>query len=368
MTQLVQHGKRRLLLGLVIGASLLSCAGLYWRCCHKRPGSPEREGGNGHLPTLSLVARWGLATNHIAFSMDTESALIGVGNSMYLYQLGDGSSRHVGLTRDSMSIAAVAVDPEVTRALIASIGSCVVECLDLRAKRPSKRLIGHSQRVSALAFVDHGVRAISASWDGTCRLWDVETAAMISSYMVPGGSNACKLQEACILDDMVTIDMDRVLLGTENNGLWIMNFRTGECIAFSAQFPNACKVAVSPDQAYIASGGNDGRVHIWHANDAGSPVSISAHSRPVTCLLFTIDNGLVSGSGDETLRMWRPQGNEQIATLKGAIPTGVVQVKGAKHSNTFWVATEMHGIWKWCPRQKPGLSWEDTFPARKPVP
>jgi len=118
-------------------------------------------------------------------------------------------------------------------------------------------LIGHQSRVTALAFSPDGKRLVSASDDGTLRIWDTATKSTVGAPL------------------------------------------TGHRSAVSS-------VVISPDGKSIASASADSTVRLWHL-DTGAPIDqpLTGHMGPVTSVAFSPDGKyLVSGSSDRTLRLW----------------------------------------------------------------
>src|SRR5262249_11302241 len=54
-------------------------------------------------------------------------------------------------------------------------------------KNNPRLLEGHADRVSSIQFDRSGERAVSASWDGTVRIWDASSAKELVRLMEPRG-------------------------------------------------------------------------------------------------------------------------------------------------------------------------------------
>ena len=77
-------------------------------------------------------------------------------------------------------------------------------------------------------------------------------------------------------------------------------------------------VAFSPDGQKIVSGSNDQTVRVWDAA-AGTPLqTLKGHSDPVKSIAFSPDGQkIVSGSNDQTVRVWDAAAGTPLQTLKG---------------------------------------------------
>jgi len=137
-------------------------------------------------------------------------------------------------------------------------------------EEPLRILKGHTDFVWDVAFSPDGQTLASSSWDGTVRLWQVT-----------GGSSYC------------------ILEGYKDN--WIT------------------RVAFSPNEQTLtlALGSLDGKVMLWRSRENTPLHVLGEHTAAVSSMAFS-PNGeiLASGSGDQTIRLWRVGGG-LLHTLEG---------------------------------------------------
>ncbi|MFW6437588.1 MAG: TIR domain-containing protein [Armatimonadota bacterium] len=77
-------------------------------------------------------------------------------------------------------------------------------------------------------------------------------------------------------------------------------------------------VAVSPDGQRIVSGSSDNTVRVWDANSGEELACLRGHEAWVTSVTFCPDGcRVVSGSGDKTVRVWDADNGEELACLRG---------------------------------------------------
>ncbi len=143
-----------------------------------------------------------------------------------------------------------------------------------------KIYIGHEGGITSLAYSPDGSRIVSASHDGTARVWDAETAKTI--WTLKGHA----------------VDVKRANEDSRQLGL------------FSA--------AYSPDGKRIASGGNDKdkTARLWNA-ETGELIRVFQCGRAVKNLAFSPDSKtLAAGTYHEAFH-WNVQTGEQTFILRG---------------------------------------------------
>ena len=126
-------------------------------------------------------------------------------------------------------------------------------------------------------------------------------------------------------------------------------------------------VGFSPDGARIVSGSDDDTLRVWDAASGAELLVLRGHERPVFAAGFSSDGGrIVSGSDDETARVWDAERGAELLVLRGHegpvwaaafSPDGARIVSGA-NDNTVRVT--------WIGRSKQELV--DTARAQLPRP
>ena len=140
---------------------------------------------------------------------------------------------------------------------------------------------GHLEGLFAVAFLPDGVRAISAGWDSTLRIWNTTTG-----------------------------DELRQIEGHEG--------------------PVLC-LAVSPDGSQVVTAGVNKRVYLWDTQSGDLIHQMEGHTGQVNCVVFSPGGDrIVSASNDKTLRAWDTKSGKQIFTISGH----TAAAKGVAYSPT----------------------------------
>ena len=81
------------------------------------------------------------------------------------------------------------------------------------------------------------------------------------------------------------------------------DLKAGQVVATATEKPWRT-LAYSPDGKLLAAAGDDNLVHTYNTVDGGALDLFAGHAGVVTALAFTADGGLVSGSADQTIKVW----------------------------------------------------------------
>jgi len=118
-----------------------------------------------------------------------------------------------------------------------------------------RTLAGHLGAVRGVAFTGDGNLLVSASDDGTAKVWQVADGRLARTLQ--GCAQGLK------------------------------------------------SVAVSPDGRLVAAGGADGKVHLWRLADGQRVATLEGHSLSVVALAFSPDGAYLASGGDWSVRIWR---------------------------------------------------------------
>ena len=157
----------------------------------------------------------------------------------------------------------------------------------------------HISIVWDLALSRDGRLLATSSDDWTVRVWDLDDDTLVSEIETrPGGFLAVSFLP----------DGETLVVSDITGNVHLVDIDSGAVTAtFEGDKDPQARLAVSPDGHYVAAGsGDDGPILVWETSTGTIVQEIGGHEATVTSVRFTPDGlGLVSGSADGTVRLWR---------------------------------------------------------------
>ncbi|WP_254568546.1 serine/threonine-protein kinase [Oscillatoria sp. HE19RPO] len=163
-------------------------------------------------------------------------------------------------------------------------------------------LTGHSQDVRSVAVSPDGRAIASGSFDGTIKIWNLETGALIRT--LTGHSDAGEMVSS------VAIAPNGTLLASSSNGyggtIKIWNLATGELLyTIAGTSLGISSIAISPDSQLLASGSEEGNIYLWNLESGEAIGTFSGHLGTVFSVVFSPDGQtLASASQDGSIKLW----------------------------------------------------------------
>jgi WD40 repeat protein len=150
-----------------------------------------------------------------------------------------------------------------------------------QAPPPLLSLRGHTGPVRAMAFLPDGRRALSASDDGTLRLWDVLLGRTL---------RALTAHEGPVIAVAVAADGKHALSGGQDGTLryWDLD-GVAAPVVLQAQGGPVWKVALSPDGRHALSRTAGGVVELWDLVEGRVKRTLSVASKRVLAVAFSPD-------------------------------------------------------------------------------
>jgi guanine nucleotide-binding protein subunit beta-2-like 1 protein len=260
-------------------------------------------------------------------------------------------------------VTQIATTPEVPNMILSSSRDKSIIVWDLKREGsevvgvPKRSLRGHSHFVSDVVISSDGQFALSGSWDGTLRLWDINTGESTRRFE---GHRSDVLSVAFSADNrqIVSGSRDRSVklwntlaeckftIEDESHGDWV------SCVRFSPNTQNPvivscgwdkvvkvwnlsnCKlktnhighsgylntVTVSPDGSLCASGGKDGKAMLWDLNDEKHLYTLDAGDI-IEALTFSPNRYWLCAAAGTSIKIWDLETKQVVDELK-AEPVG----------------------------------------------
>jgi RNA polymerase sigma factor (sigma-70 family) len=289
------------------------------------------------------------------FSADGKTLAGADGRSVTLWDVATGQCRHdFGHT---YFVNGLQFSPDGKRlATGASYTDTAVRTWDPLTGKEAARFRGHTSGIEAVAYSPDGKLLASASQDGTVRLWDLTTGQearrlfaehqmVYAMAFAPDGKTLASggAQKAVHLWDVAT---GKELRSFDNPGAFVLRLAfspDGKTIATRGTREGFIRLwdvaggkeirllagtgphglAFTPDGKGLASGDDEGAVHVWDVNtgEKGHTFALPDtldRRRRVFCVAFAPDGrSLAAGYEDGTVRLWEVASGQERARYEG---------------------------------------------------
>jgi len=186
-----------------------------------------------------------------------------------------------------------------------------------RPNPPPLTLEGHNDRVSSLCFSPDGTHLVSASADGTIRIWETTkwTGKLVNrdNEQIPGA-----------LTTAYSPDGSLIAAGRKDGVIKLYRASGKEMTTYHTDGGGVRCLAFSPRERLLAAGNEDGTVSLRNLQTDELVRTLSAHKGAVWCVRFTADgNSIATGGCDQTVRLWETATGAKLRTLDGL--TGLIR-------------------------------------------
>jgi WD40 repeat protein len=238
---------------------------------------------------------------------------------------------------------------------------------DWRARRVIQDLKGHTWWVWAAEFSPDGNRIVTAGQDGKAIVWERQGTGSREQGVESGNQSAAPSSEfqdrsfvqlteftghnGALYTARFSPKGDLVATGGYDNTIMIWNPDEVESIDIEMRLDKlpdekpkhvrlaghdkpVRSVAFSPNGQLLVSGSEDNSVRLWDVASGESLKALRGHSRAVRSALFSPDgNRVLSGGEDQSVRIWNVGDYEEVRVLHATVFSGHEDaVLGARYS------------------------------------
>jgi WD40 repeat protein len=173
-----------------------------------------------------------------------------------------------------------------------------------------RTLAGHRAAVSSCAVSGDGMCSVSASEDGTLKVWEAASGAL--RLTLAGHS-------AAVWDCAVSNDGSCIVSASEDGTLKVWEAASGALrLTLAGHSAAVWGCTVSSDGSCIVSASEDGTLKVWEAANGAARLTLAGHTGAVSgCAVSNDGSCIVSASEDGTLKVWEAANGAARLTLAG---------------------------------------------------
>ncbi|MFE5923157.1 hypothetical protein [Streptomyces sp. NPDC056468] len=246
----------------------------------------------------------------VAVSSDGRFLVAALGWNMYVWDRLAAAEPCVHHSISSIGALALTRDD---RSVLMADGSWIKQ-LDLRSNEQIRKFSGHYSHVQALVTLHDGRHFLSGDGshggpgpDCTVRMWDLATGA--ERFALIGHTDA-------VSAIAVTGDDHIAVTASADGTLKIWDLEVAARQPHRGHTMPITAVTFSADGGMVATGSQDTTVRLWNPADGAETMVLRGHTAEVQDLRFSPDAGrFVSVGADRTLRRWDTRTGAETASL-----------------------------------------------------
>jgi WD40 repeat protein len=266
----------------------------------------------------------------VAFSPDNRFLAGGGGDNLFhLWMAEDGTSiwSSKGHKDKIFSLA-------FSKKIVATGSNNHTICLwDIYTGELIKILEGHEDRVWSVSFSREGEFLASGSYDGSAKVWNVETGKCFQTLNMYGDSKG-----RWVLATAFNPENTSLATAGDGDHIFIWEVKSGKCL-FTLKAESTSKIwslAFSHDGKLIAGGCNDGKVRIWNLETKECINWYDVSTSQPSSLAFTNDGNIVTRAivdDSEVVVIMDRQTKRHLRKFKNARPYEDLKISHSKGLN-----------------------------------
>jgi WD40 repeat protein len=205
--------------------------------------------------------------------------------------------------------------PDVARALYGAFFSI----------REAKILAGHTADVNTVRYSSDDQRILTSSDDGTARLWNAATGALLRTLGPHPGK---------VFGAEFSPDNQMIATWSEDNNIFIWDFAGRRRNSLSGHTDRVSALKFDTIAGILISASRDSTARIWHLGNSGATAVLRGHKGTVNSAAFSPDSKrAVTSSDDTSAIVWNVESAEAEVRLlghKAAVLGAVFDSTGSK--------------------------------------
>jgi len=171
-------------------------------------------------------------------------------------------------------------------------------------------LSGHGDPVVCAHYSPDGTRIVTASFDGTARIWDARSGAQLALFSGHG---------VAMYSAFYSPDGTRIVTASDDKIATVWDANSGARLAvLSGHGERIRSAAFSPDGTRIVTASADKTARIWDARTGARLAQLAGHGDPVLSAAYSPDGKrIVTASVDKSARIWDARTGAELALLAG---------------------------------------------------
>ena len=230
----------------------------------------------------------------VAFSSDGTALSGSADNTIRRWNKETGKNSDT-FQQDIGWIYSIAFSPNSNRAILSGSRDNAPRLLNTLKGTEMDSFQGHTNWVHLVAISNEDKKVLSATEDGTMKVWDVESG----------------LAQTINENDQIwaaafSPDGRKFLSGNDQGVIKLFDSESGKEIrAFNGHSGRVDSVAFSPDGNQAVSGGHDGTIKVWDIDSGEDIHTLKGHTDIVSSVVFSPNGSqILSGSYDKTIKLW----------------------------------------------------------------